>query len=311
MKKLQCLIVGIFIACMPAALSAQNRYFDIGRFSFFLTPKVLEDGSIVEVGFGYGYTEQAAGELRLRFSSEVKNEQFSGTVPDSLNVIDEKIFEISLMPYEHYFIKTPRTRFHAGLGIYYRYEALDEKGYFNMPALEALGKEKVNSFSNDFSLHMLGPGIEAGFVHRADRFDLSLRGGAVPIFYLKTHQKMGIAPLMEPNYADFSRDTWGSPYLYADMGLTLFRYVSLALLYDFSRLKYDVIDFDDNLNWYNPGRTVAAQSLKAELSLLIPLQGSVYTQIGGGYTFDSVQLDSAPPIRRNRPYLIFSTKMVR
>jgi hypothetical protein len=310
-KKLQYLIASIFIAGMPAALSSQNRYFDISRFSFFLTPKVLRDGSIIELGFGYEYTERTAGELRLRFSSEAKNEQFSEAVPDSLNVIDEKSFEISLMPYEYYFVKTPRTKFQAGLGIYYRYEALDEKGYFNMPALEALGKEKVNSFSNDFSMHTLGPGIEAGFVHRADRLDLSVRGGVVPFYLLKTRQKMGIVPLMEPNYADFSRDTWGSPYFYADVGFTLFRYVSLALLYDFSRLQYDVIDFDDNLNWYNPGRTVITQSLKTEASLLIPLQGSVYTQIGGGYTLDSVQLDSASAIRRNRPYLIFSTKMIK
>jgi hypothetical protein len=310
-KKIQCLVAGIFIACTSAALSAQSRYFDIGRFSFFLTPRVLRDGSIIELGFGYEYTERTAGELRLRFSSGVKNEQFSKALPDSLNVIDEKSFEVSLAPYEYYFVKTPRTKILAGLGVYYKYDALDEKGYFNMPALEALGKEKVNSFSNDFSTHMLGPGIEAGFVHRADRLDLSVRGGVVPFFYLKTRQKMGIVPLMEPNYADFSRDTWGSPYFYADIGFTLFKYVSLTLLYDFSRLKYDVIDFDDNLNWYNPGRTAAAQSLKAEASLLIPLQGSVYTQIGGGYAFDSVRLDSAAPVQRNRPYVIFSTKMIR
>jgi hypothetical protein len=311
MKKYQYLAAGVFMFCMSITLPAQNQYFDIGRFSFFLTPKVLKDGSIIEFGLGYEYTEHAAGELRLRFSNEIKNEQFDGTIPDSLNTIGRNSFEIFLMPYEYFFIKNPSTKFQTGLGMYYNYETLSEKGYFNMPALEALGKEKVNSFSNNFSAHILGPNIEAAFVHRMGRLDLSARGGIVPFFYLHTRQKMGIVPLMEPNYADFSKNTRGSPYFYTDIGLVFFKYISLALLYDFSRLNYNVIDFDNSLNWYNPGRTVITQSLKAEASLLIPLQGSVYTQIGGGFTVDSVQLDSAPPVRKNRQYLIFSAKMLR
>jgi hypothetical protein len=122
---------------------------------------------------------------------------------------------------------------------------------------------------------------------------------------------MGIVPLMEPDYADYLQNTFGGPYIYADAGFVLFKYISLALLYDFSRLDYQVIDFDDNLNWHHPGRTVITQSLRAEISLLIPLQGSVYTQIGYGYIFDSLQLDSASPVRTNRHYLIFSIKAVK
>jgi hypothetical protein len=195
--------------------------------------------------------------------------------------------------------------------VYYNYETLAEKGYFNMPVLETWGKEKVNSFSNSFSMHLLGPAVETGFLRRAGRIELSVHGGLVPVFYLNTRQDMKIVPLLEPGHRDFSQDTWGSPYFYADTGLVMFKYLFLALLYDFSRVNYQVVDFDDTLNWYNPGRTVITQSVKTEISLLIPLQGLVYTQIGFGYTFDFMQLDSASPVQSNRPYLIFSTKMVK
>lgn len=295
---------------ISSTLFAQDQYFDIGRFSFFLTPKILKNGSITDFGLGYEYTEHFAGELRLRFSTEVKNEQFDETIPDSLNAADENNFEVFLMPFEYFFVKKQRIRIRAGLGLYYSYVTLAEKGYFNMPVLETLGKEKVNSFSNDFTMHVLGPILETGFSYREGWFNISVRGGIVPVFYLNTRQKMGIVPLMEPDYTDYSQNTSGSPYIYADVGFILFKYISLALLYDFSRLDYDVIDFDNNLNWEHPGRTVTTHSLKAEMSLLIPLQGPVYTQIGYGHTFDTIQLDSASPVQGNRQYLIFSAKII-
>jgi hypothetical protein len=158
---------------------------------------------------------------------------------------------------------------------------------------------------------MLGPNIEIGFTYRANWLNLSAHGGIVPIFYLNAHQKMGIIPLLEPNYADYSQSTWGSPYFYADLSFILFKYISLAFLYDSSRLNYKVIDFDNSLNWYNPERTVVSQSLKLEASLLIPLQGSLYTQIGYGHTFDFIQLDSASPIQSSKQYLILSVKMIK
>jgi hypothetical protein len=310
-KKLQVPAVVFFTVCIPAALFAQNQYLDMGRFSFYLTPKILKDGSIIDFGLGYEYTEHTAGEIRLRFSSTAKKEEFDGTVPDSLNAVEENNFEIFLMPFEYFFVKKQRIKIQAGMGVYYAYNTLAEKGYFNMPVLETLGKEKINSFSNDFTMHVLGPNLETGFSYRGGWFDLSVRGGVVPVFYLGARQKMEITPLMEPDYADYSQNTAGSPYVYADAGFVFFRYVSLALLYDFSRLNYQVVDFDTNLNWYNPERTAAVQSLKAEASLLIPLQSAVYIQIGYGYTFDSIQLDSGSPVRSSRQYLIFSTKTIR
>jgi hypothetical protein len=94
--------------------------------------------------------------------------------------------------------------------------------------------------------------------------------------------------------------------VYGDLNVIIFKFISLALLYDFSRLKYQVIDFDGKLQWYNPERTVVSQSAKLEASLLIPLPSSVYTQIGYGHAFDAVQLDSNEPVRNGRHYFIFA-----
>jgi hypothetical protein len=179
-----------------------------------------------------------------------------------------------------------------------------------MPSLQNLGKERVNSFTNDFTMHIVGPDLELGFAWRSAYVNLSANAGIVPIFYLSARQKTGIVPLMDPHYADHSQQTSGSPYLYADIGFIIWKYVSLAFLYDFSRLNYKVIDFDDNLQWYTPERKVTTQSLKIETSLLIPLGGDIYTQIGYGHTFDSTQLDSASPVKSSRQYLILTAKLV-
>jgi hypothetical protein len=304
------LAAGILSLTMPLTIFAQSQHLHGGRFSFSLTPKVLINGSITDAALGYAYTEKSFGELRLRFSNEAKKQQFNEAVPDSLNAVDEKSIEVFLMPFKYQIIKNPFIEFQAGAGIYYDYSILAEKGYFNMPVLEALGKEKVNSFSNDFSMHMAGPDFEAGFACTANWLTVSVHAGIVPIFYLNTLQKMSIVPLMEPNNADYTQNTSGSPYLYMDIGFIFFKYISFNFLYDFSRLNYKVIDFDDALNWHNPGRTVLSQSLKIEASLLIPLQGSVYTQIGYGHTFDSIRLDSASPAQGSKQYLILSAKVI-
>jgi hypothetical protein len=293
---------------MPLPSFAQKL--DIGRFSFSLSPKVLKDGSITDLSFGYEYTEKFGGELRFRYSNSAKNGQFDETVPDSLNAIDESIFEVFLLPFEYFFLKKPQAKFWIGTGGYYNYRALNEKGYFNMPGLEALNKEKVNSYANDFSMHVVGPDIETGFTYHAAWLNVSVHAGIVPVFYLIASQKMTITPLMEPGHADYAQQTSGSPYFYADLGVVLFKYISLSFLYDFSRLNYKAIDFDNDLNWYNPEKTTIAQSLKIEASLLIPLQGSVYTQIGYGHTFDSTQLDSDSPVKSSRQYVILAAKIV-
>jgi hypothetical protein len=301
---------GILWFFISAAAFSQHRQFDIGRFSFSLSPKVLKDGSITDMGIGYAYTENTAGELRLRFTTVIKTGQFDKTVPDSLNAADEKIFEVFLMPFEYFFAKKQNMQFNMGAGIYYDYDTLIEKGYFNMPILETLGKEKVNSFSNDFSMHVLGPDIEAGFNRSVNWLNFSIHAGIVPVFWLHSQQKMGIVPLMEPDFADYSQNVWGSPYFYTDIGLILFKYISLVFLYDISRLNYKVINFDSSLKWYTPEQKLVSQSLKIETSLLIPLRSVVY-QIGYGHTFDSVQLDSLPSVQNSKHYLILSVKTIK
>jgi hypothetical protein len=301
--------VGLTILLIPISLFSQNIYFD--RFSFLLSPKILKDGSITEFSVGYKYTELFSGKLLMRFSKETKNESFDETVEDSLNAINDNVFEAFLTPIEYFFIRNTVSELWVGAGIYYNYQSKYEFGYFNIPELELLGKEKVNSFSNDFSMHILGPDIKIGFNYRKNWFNLSAYGGIVPIFYLSSRQKMTIVPLLEPDYANFSQQTNGSPYVYADMGLIFFKYVSLNILYDFSRLNYKVIDFDNDFKWYNPDRTVISQSLKFEASFLVPMGGSIYTRIGYGHTFDSLRPDSSPPVVSSRQYIIFSSQTAR
>jgi hypothetical protein len=312
MKKVSFSGLVLCMLCVtPLTTFAQNQRSDIGRFSFSLTPKILKDGNITDFALGYDYTEKYFGELRLRFSNMAKNEQFNETVPDSLNAIDESSFEIFLTSFNYYLLKKYNTEFWIGAGIYYDYAALKENGYFNMPSLELLGKEKVNSFTNDFSMHIFGPNFELGFAFRKNIVNLSAHTGITPVFYLKTSQDMGIVPLMEPNHANFNQNSWGTPYFYVDINLILYKYISLALLYDLSRLNYKVVDFDDKLKWYNPDRKVVSQSLKFEAALLIPLQGSICIQIGYGHTFDSIKLDSSSPVRSGRDYLILSAKAIK
>jgi hypothetical protein len=311
-EKMNCykiLVTGILWSFIPATAFTQRQQFDAGPFSFSSATKILKDGSITDMGIGYAYTENFAGELRLRFSNEIKTSRFDEKVPDSLNASNENNFEIFALPLKYMIMKNKNIEFHTGAGLYYSYGTLTEKGYFNMPALETLGKEKVHSFSNDFSRHILGPDIETGFNCRVGWFNVFINAGIVPIFWLYSRQKMGIVPLMEPDAANYSQTTQGTPFFYTDAGFTLFKYILLVFLYDSSRLNYKVIDFDNNLKWYNPERAVVSQSLRIEASLLIPVRGMAY-QIGYGHTFDTTRLDSAPPVRNNKQYLILSVKTI-
>jgi hypothetical protein len=270
----------------------------------------LEDGSVTDVFLGYQYAPNIAGNLRFRFANTAKNERFDETVPDSLVAIDDQTLAFFLTPFEYTFFNSPSVQLKVGGGVYYEYYTLTEKGFFNMPALESLGKERVNSFSYDRSTHSVGPNVTLGFSWRTERFGLTVEGGVTPIFYLNASQAMSIAPLMDPDRAEYSQTTYGSPYFYADVSLTLFKYVSLALLYDYSRLDYRVVDFDNELKWWTPEREMVSQSLKLEASALIPLGRSVYAQIGYGRTFDSLQVSSAPLVESGRDYLIFTVRKI-
>jgi hypothetical protein len=145
---------------------------------------------------------------------------------------------------------------------------------------------------------------------------MTINGGVAPYFYLNASQKTSITPLLDPGCTTNAQETAGSPYLYADLAVTLFKYLTLALLYDYIKLDYKVIDFefDDEVNefkWLTPKRKVVSHSLKVEACALLPLGGDMYTQLSYGYTFDYTQTDSVEPLETNRQYVILTLKTVR
>ena len=179
-----------------------------------------------------------------------------------------------------------------------------------MPSLETLNppRERVNSYTNDFSMHLVGPLLEVGADYSSRFFSATFSAGLVPVFFLNASQKTGITPLLDPDYAEYSQNTWGAPHFYLSLDSVIFQYVNLALFYNFARLQYQSVDFDENLNWTNPQRTVITSSFRIEVSALVPVGGDMSVQIGYGHTFDSTHLDSVPAVSDNRPYLILAAK---
>jgi hypothetical protein len=282
----------------------------LDSFFFSLSPRAMEDGSITDASLGYRYTEKFSGELRLRRSEETKNEEFDNT-DASLNAIHSTIYEVFFFPFE-WNPDISGARLRLGIGAYYYDEALKEKGFFDMAVLNSLGKASLNSYTNDFSLRIVGPLVDTGFVWRkSDWFGVSLSGGVVPIFYARTNQDVSIVPLMSPVRADYSQNTFGSPYLYADLSLIVLRYASVSIAYDYTRLKYNVLDFTydgSGFTWDTPGRTVTLQSLRLEGALRIPLGADIHAEIGGGCIFDSVKIDSGSAVHTNKNYITVSGK---
>jgi hypothetical protein len=218
------LLLSVFLVLVSFPVYTQEQAFSFGSFSFSLSPKILKDGSITDIGLGLKYAEKLSGELRFRYTSIAKNESLED-VADSLNAVNESIFEVFFLPVTYTFLNMENITIHAGGGTYYEYGNLTEKGFFNMPALENLGKERVNSYTNDFSMHVVGPLIDAGVRYRAAWFRAALSAGIVPVFFLGASQKMGMVPLLDPHYADYSQSTAGSPYFYVNLDCVLFKYV--------------------------------------------------------------------------------------
>jgi hypothetical protein len=301
----------IFLFSWPVCTFSQNTQLNIGNFSFSLSPKILKDGSITDAGFGFNYTEQLGGELRLRYIATSKNEDLFD-VKDSLNAVSENIFEIFLLPLEYSFIRNTNNRLWFGGGIYYEYDNLNEKGFFNMPVLETLipPRERVNSYTNEFSMHIMGPLLDTGYRHNWEKFVMSISGGIVPVFFLHSTQKTKIIPLLDPQTAEYTQNTWGSPYFYINLDTVILKYINLVFLYDLSKLTYKVLDFDSNLAWINPEQNVTIQILKTEASLLLPLGGSMRFQIGYGFKFDYTRFGSGSIVENNRQYVILTVKKI-
>jgi hypothetical protein len=233
-------------------------------------------------------------------------------VADSINVVNENIFEVFFLPAQYYFFKTTAMRIQAGGGLYYEYDRLNEKGFFNMPELETLAppRERVNSYTNKFSMHITGPLIDAGIDYNAKWFNVSLSAGLVPVFFLHSTQRTDMVPLMDPHYMEYDQNTGGSPYFYLSLDSIAFKYINIVLLYDFARLNYKTVDFDSRLNWITPEREMITQSLKIETSVLLPLDGNIRAQIGYGFTVDFTRIDSGMDVRGNRHYLILTVKKI-
>ena len=296
----------LFFSCVSAVFS-QSKLFDLGRINFSISPKILDNGSITDISLGYGYTDTLYGVLRFRNTLSSMNEELLD-VADSLNAVNEKTYEVFLLPVEYYFFKTENIRSWIGGGLYYQYSTLDEKGFFNMPSLETMTppRERVNSYTNSFRMHLLGPLVEAGILYNSPWVNVSFSGGISPVFLLSSSQKMSIDPLIS-GFAEYSQDTGGSPYMYFSLDSVIMKYVNLVLLYDFARLDYKTVDFDASLNWINPERTVTTQSFKIEASVLLPL-GDMRAQIGYGWTFDSTLIEGGSSVNGNRQYVILAAK---
>jgi hypothetical protein len=304
---------GLGLILLSVSLFPQDTEFEIDRFSFFMSVKPMENGSTIDTGFGYQYRDNLAGEIIARRFTEVRDEQFdSEGIEDSLNVAEETGYAVFLIPVELLVIKNDTLKLKTGLGVYYGYNNETEKGYFNMPILEDLGKERVNSFYADSSTHVLGPIAKIGFSYRFDHFRITGNIDVVPVFYLNAHQSMSFVPLMSPHKKDHTQNTWGSPYIFADINFVFLKYFSASLLYDHAFFRYGVIDFDydgTGFNWINPDREVINQSIRTELSLLLPVYRSLNMRIGYGYEFERITIDSLSPITRNKHYLILSTEI--
>ena len=304
------LLISLFLPCFLYA-DDKSVALDLGNANFFLDTNIMEDGTISNVGFGLGYNDRWGGEIRGRATITSKNEELDdSSVADSLIATKETIFEIYLLPAQYGPTANQSFKWRIGPGLYYEYQKSTQKGYIDMPYLATLGLAQVNSYSDDFSMHIFGPLIDAGVKYDFEWFKISFSGGIVPIFFLTAAEKQRMYPLFDT--VNHSQNTWGAPYFYVGLDSVLFKYINVALKYNYARLKYDVIDFDYDATESKfipifPENTVVSQSLMFEISALIPLGGMGF-QIGYGYMSNFYTVDAGDPVSEKKHYLILSGK---
>jgi hypothetical protein len=269
------------------------------KLSVSLHTKVLEGGAQPNFSAIYQYAPSIEGELRLKYTEQSDNE----TEEQSLMANDEETYETFLLPFRYSFFNTPLLNGNAAAGLYYEYNTLKQQGYYNYPEL---GDKSLNIYNNDFSMHLLGPLVEAGLRFEYQMAKLKLHAGVVPIFYLRRDQSMGLDPYMGSGRFDHSQDTSGSPYFYGELNGTFFRLLSLSLLYDYARINYDVIAIHDDgasQKWAIEKETLVSQSMKLEAAILLPL-GGASLRVGYGHKFDTLEIDSSTPYKTDESYLI-------
>jgi hypothetical protein len=303
-----------------------QKVIPLGEKLFYgMNTKVLENGVPIDFSLGYRYTPSIEGELRFRRLKESYNDRLYADIEESLSAADEQTIELFVLPFRYHFFNTGRFKFNLAGGGYYEYNKLHQTGFFNMPAL---GAEAVNTYLNDFSMHILGPLFETGLKFRLGpamnlgkiRFDsiadLRLNAGAVPVFYLRRNQAMKIDPYMGHDFFEYTQETRGSPYVFGEIEGTLFTYISLAFLYEFAKIDYNVITFDANRNWGTMGQEVIARTFKIEVLLFLPTAArtgedgnpGLKAVLGYGRSYEAIELDSSTPVRREGQYFIFGGK---
>jgi len=306
MKKI-CLLVFLFF---PVFLFSQEKQpFNTEDAVFFLDTKIMEDGTITNIGFGLDYSGSWGSEIRGRFSKTSKNEELDDPdINDSLIATNETILEMFFLPIQYRFAIRNNLRLWLGAGLYYEYQKSTEKGFIDMPILESIGMERVNSIKDDFLMNLFGPLFDIKLNNSSEIFNIDFSGGIVPVFFLIANEKYSMFPLI-PEPVDHSQTTAGSPYFYLGLNCVLFKYANFAVLYNYAKLKYQVIDFDDNLTPIHPDKTVVTQSLMFEISALIPV-GDLGFQIGYGHMKNFYSYDSSDSVSNNNHYLILSGKKI-
>jgi hypothetical protein len=133
----------------------------------------------------------------------------------------------------------------------------------------------------------------------------------VPLFYLRRDQAMKINPYMGPDFFEYSQETRGSPYVFGELEGTLFTYISLALVYEYAKIDYNVITFDANRAWGTAGQDVVSRTFKIEVSLKLPAgreETDLKPVLGYGRSYEAIELDSSTPVRDEGQYIIFGAK---
>jgi hypothetical protein len=279
--------------------------FNLGRISFSMTPKILENGTLTDYSLGYRYAERFAVELRTRFTEESYNAPLYEDMK-SLVATDNTVYEFFILPLRYYFYKNAQMKFGAGAGAYYEYNEVKQEGYFNNEDWPA--GFKLNTYDNDFSMSILGPLADLGFSYRTENCYFSISGGIMPVFSLWRDQSQSMAPFMIQETFDFSQQTSGGPYLYFDLSAILFRYVYLALAYEYTKLQYGVIVINDRDKWKAQDENVISMSFKLEAALLVPLGANISFQIGYGHSFDSIGSDTDSLMKSEQDYFICGVK---
>jgi hypothetical protein len=277
----------------------------LGNLNLSLDTNVLEDGSETKFSLGYRYTPSIEGGLRISYVQMSYNDTLYD-LQDSLVAYDELMLEIFLLPFRYHFFNDSILSFNVAAGAYYEYNTVKQHGYFNMPAL---APDSLNTYRNDFSMHVLGPLAETGLRIRLNLMNITLNLGIVPIFYLRRDQSLQMNPYMGPDYFDHSQNTSGSPYVFGELNGVFFRFLSLSLLYNYFKIDYDVISINATTrNWMTPGEELVSKIFKVEASVLLPLGGGFSFQVGYGYSFDTIEIDSGTPVHENNHYFIIGTK---